>query len=106
MPEWWPAVAFGWPGPILATMLSVTGLVRRKAVWLVAASVVLLPFSFYLLANPRSRWGVLLPVLPLISARATSRGTPKIAWIAVLLLIGGVLWIGGVVISAKVQPRA
>jgi hypothetical protein len=100
MPEWWPAIVFGWPGPILATMLSVIGVVRRKVALLVAAAVLLLPFSFYLLSTPRFRWCLLLPVLPLISARATARGATRIAWLTVLLLIGALLSIAGLIYTS------
>ena len=74
MPMWWPLVVFGWPGPILATIFSVIGIVRGRVAWLVAAAVVLIPFSFYLVLNPSGWWGVVLPALPLIAARAISRG--------------------------------
>lgn len=106
MPQWWPALLFGWPGPILATMLSVIGVVRGKVSWLVAAAVVLLPFSFYLLLTPRFRWAVLLPLLPLLAARATARGATRIAWIAVLLLVGAIVTIAGLVMSGEAQHRA
>ena len=52
MPEWWPALVVGWPGPILATMLSAIGVVRGKAASLVAAAILLLPFLFLSFGNP------------------------------------------------------
>jgi hypothetical protein len=102
MPTWWPALVFGWPGPILAIIFAVNGLVRGKAAWLVAAAVVALPFSFYLVLNPGGQWGVLLPVLPLIGARAVSRGAKPTALVSVLLLAAVILGFAGVVIT---QPR-
>jgi len=100
---WWPAVVFGWPGPILAILLSVVGVVRRKVPLLIVATVVVFPFSFYLLLTPRFPWGILLPVLPLIAARATSRGATRIAWVSVLLLAGTILLIAGLMYTRALQ---
>ena len=102
MPMWWPMVVFGWPGPILATIFSVIGIARDRVAWLVAAAVVLIPFSFYLLGTPRFWWCVFLPSLPLISARAISRGANRLAWVPVVLLVAVLLRLAWLVIS---QPR-
>ena len=102
MPEWWPAVVFGWPGPILAIALSVTGLVNGRAAWLVAAAAAMAPFSFYLLLTPRFWWCACLPALPLAAAGALSRRAPRAAWVPVLALIAVVSWIAALVIA---QPR-
>ena len=87
MPEWWPAVVFGWPSPILATILCLVGLVRKKGGFLVAAAIVVAPFAFFLLGTPRFRYGGLLPVLPLIAATALQRGARVIAWVAVIAMV-------------------
>ena len=102
MPMWWPMVVFGWPGPILAAIFSAIGIVRGRAAWLIAAAVVLAPFSFYLLLTPRFWWGVFLPVLPLIAARAISRGAKPVAWVAIVLLVAVLLRLAWGVIT---QPR-
>ena len=102
MPPWWPAVIFGWPGPILATIVSVAGIARRRVAWLVAAAVLLVPFSFYLLLTPRLWWCVFLPALPLLAARAVSRRAPRVAWAAVVPLVAVLTWLAWVVIT---QPR-
>ena len=102
MPMWWPLVVFGWPGPILATIFSVIGIVRGRVAWLVAAAVVLIPFSFYVLLNPSGWWGVLRPVLPLAAARAISRGAKRVAWVAVVLLVAVLMRLAWLVIT---QPR-
>jgi hypothetical protein len=101
--ECWPALVFGWAGPILAIIFSVTGIIRAKGAWLVAAAVVLLPFSFYLTLNPGARWGIWLPLLPLIAARATWRGHTLIAWLSVLLLTVPILWIARLVVIARLE---
>jgi hypothetical protein len=102
MPEWWPALVFGWPGPLLAIALSATGLVRGSAAWLVAAALALAPFSFYLLLTPRFWWGACLPALPLIAAGALSRHARRAAWAPVLALLAVIVWLAGTVVS---QPR-
>lgn len=102
---WWPALVFGWPGPILAVIFGVIGIVRAKVAWLIAAAVVLMPFSLYLGLNPRVPWGFALPVLPLIAARAISRGSKPIAWLSLLLLTGVILWLASIVFGERVKSR-
>jgi hypothetical protein len=100
---WWPALVFGWPGPILAVIFCVVGIVRAKVAWLIAAALVLLPFSLYLGLNPRAQWGVALPVLPLVAAVAISRGSKPMAWLSLLLLTGTILWLASVVFGDLLQ---
>jgi hypothetical protein len=102
---WWPALVFGWPGPILAVIFCVVGIVRAKVAWMIAAAVVLMPLSLYLGMNPRVQWGVALPVLPLIAAVAISRGSKPIAWLSLLLLTGMILWLAGIVFGERVKSR-
>ena len=102
---WWPALVFGWPGPILAVIFCVVGIVRAKVAWLIAAAVVLMPFSLYLGLNPRVQWGVALPLFPLIAAGATSRGSKRIAWLSLLLLTGMILWLASIVFGERVTSR-
>jgi hypothetical protein len=98
---WWPALVFGWPGPILAIIFCVTGIVRALVAWLIAAAVVIVPFSLYLAMNPRVQWGIVLPLLPLIAARATSRGFKLIAWLSLLFLTATILWITRIVLVGE-----
>jgi hypothetical protein len=88
-------MVFGWPGPILAIVLAIVGVARGRIGWLVAAAMVLAPFSFYLLLTPRFWWGVFLPVLPLTAAGAISRNAGGVAWAAALLLAAVVLGLAG-----------
>ena len=102
MPMWWPMVVFGWPGPILATIFSVVGIVRGRVAWLVTAAVVLMPFSFYLLLTPGSWSCGFLPALPLLAARAISRGAKRVAWVAIVLLVAVLLRLAW---GVTTQPR-
>lgn len=102
---WWPALVFGWPGPILAVTFCVVGIVRAKVAWLIAAAVVITPLSLYLGMNPRVQWGIALPLFPLIAAGATSRGSKTIAWLSLLLLTGMILWLASIVFGERVTSR-
>lgn len=100
------AIVFGWPGPILAAVLSVIGALRMKAGWFIAAAIVIAPFSFYLTLNPKTPWGFVLPVLLLSGAVAVSRRAQRLAWLAVLILVGVLVWLVGVVASVHLTlPR-
>ena len=88
-----------WLGPIRAIILSLVGLVQMRAAWLVAAAVVLVPLSFYLLLTPRFWYGAFLPALPLIAARAISRGATRAAWLPVLALASFVFGLAAMLVS-------
>lgn len=92
--EWWLVPLFGWPGPILAVVLSIAGIIASKRTWLFAAAVILFPFAIYLGANPRTEWLFVLPLLPLIGGIAISRGSNGLAWISILTLLAIVTWVG------------
>lgn len=82
-----------WLGPILAIALSLVGVVQSRPAWLVAATVFLVPFSLYLMLTPRFWYGAFLPALPLIAARAVSKGATRAAWLPVLALVAFVFWL-------------
>jgi len=65
--------------------------------------VVLLPFSVYLAANPRTEWGWLLPGIPLVGAYAVQRGSSVLGWLSVAALTGIVLWLAVIFVGS---PRA
>jgi hypothetical protein len=88
---------FGWPGPILAILLSVIGVVTGKREWLVVAAFVLVSFARYLGANPRTRWLFLLPLVPSLGAIAIARRASLLAWLTVLILFAVVTWVALVV---------
>ncbi len=85
--EWWLVPLFGWPGPILAVVLSIIGIIALDRTWLFGAAAVLCPFSVYLGANPRTQWLSFLPLLPLLGGWAVSRGRIGLAWTSVLILL-------------------
>ena len=98
---WWPALVFGWPGPILAIILCVAGIVRARVAWSLAAAAVIAPFSLYLAMNPRAPWAIVLPLLPLVAAGATSRGSKLVAWLSLFLLAAVVLWIAKILVFGE-----
>ena len=60
----WPAILFGWPAILAAFALSVAGVMRRRYKWLAIATILAVPFSFYLAGTPRFGWlGLTIPVL-------------------------------------------
>ena len=98
---WWPALVFGWPGPIFAIIFSVAGIASARAAWLFAAAVVIAPFSLYLAMNPDTGWAVGLPLLPLVAAGAMSRGSRRMAWLPVILLTAIVLWLAASIFASR-----
>lgn len=89
----WLVPVFGWPGPILALVLCVLGIVWRRPAVLVVAAVFVLPFSFYIGLHPGHAWAFLLPLLPLAGARALSRGSTRLAWSSGALLAAPLAWL-------------
>lgn len=96
--EWWLVPLFGWPGPILAVVLSIIGIIALDRAWLFAAAVVLCPFALYF--GGRTRWLFLLPLLPIVGGWAVSRGSTGLAWTSVLILSAIVIWVALIVSGA------
>lgn len=48
MPEWWPAVVFGWPAVVVSVLLAAAGIVLRIPVLLLVSAVLAARFSYYL----------------------------------------------------------
>ena len=93
----WPAVVFGWPGPILAILCILAAVVTRRAGLLIAAAVLALPFSLYLAATPRFEWwGLLLAALPLVAFFAVRR---RAWWGVAASLATFVGWIGWIAVQ-------
>ena len=80
--QWWPMIVFGWPAVIVTLLLSVAGIVRKKPVLLVIATVVVSPLSYYLMSSPR--FGLVALAMPLCllgSSVAVQRRYMVTAWL-------------------------
>jgi hypothetical protein len=78
---------FGWPAILGSLLLSLVGLVFRRPVLLIAAGVVIIPFSWYLSGFPAVRApGILLCLFQFGSAAAVWRGRMPAAWLLLLPL--------------------
>jgi len=82
MPEWWPAVVFGWPAVVLSLVLAAAGIVLKKPVLLVVSAVLAAPFSYYL--SGAQNWmalaGPAILVTLLAGAYTVKRGLLWLAW--------------------------
>ena len=84
---------FGWPAIVATAVLAVIGLLRSDYRFLVAASILAVPFSWFLSGFPIIRSPIfLLPLFSFGSAFAMYRKREMIAWfIGVLFFLGLVL---------------
>ncbi len=82
MPEWWPAVVFGWPAVVVSLVLATAGIVLRKPFLLVVSAVLAAPFSFYL--SGAQNWiafaGPAILMALLAGAYTVKRGLLWVAW--------------------------
>ena len=100
MLEMWPAILFGWPAIMVAIALSVMGIVRRRARWLVVAAVVTLPFSLYLSGSPAFGWlGLSIPLLLPAASIAIYHHHAKVAWFLLAPFVGVSGWLAIAVMS-------
>ena len=85
-------IVFGWPAIITSILLSIAGAWLKKPVFLIAAGIVCVPFTYYVSNGFRSPL-ILLPVCELGAAYALTRRFNRIAWllIAPLLIVAVVL---------------
>ena len=102
----WPVMVFGWPAVLLSLSLSKVGIVRSKPVLLLAGAMVLVPFSFYLSANPYTFWALFLPLLPLAASLGVARGYRKLSWFLLSLAVAILIWLAIVVVGSHSGPPA
>lgn len=81
-----------WPFMILAVVVAITAIMRKKPLFLVIASILILPLSLYLAATPRFEWwGLIFPLFYLGAAYSLAK---KILWLSILLVIPNLFLIG------------
>ena len=101
MPEWWPAVVFGWPAVVVSMVLAAAGIVFRKTALLVVSAVLVAPLSYYL--SGAESWialaGPVILLSPLASAYAVKRGLSWLAWCSLAPLAGVAIWLAVTVVS-------
>ena len=91
---------FGWPAILLALALCVAGLLRKKPSFLVAGSVISIPFFLYLTATPLFMWFELVfPLLFFGASIAVRRSHLWLAWSLFIPVAGFIVWFGALVIK-------
>jgi len=91
---------FGWPAILLALSLSVAGILQKKPSFLVAGSVIAIPFFLYLAATPRFRWiALVFPLLLFGASIAVRRSHLWLAWSLFIPVAGFVGWMAAVLIN-------
>jgi hypothetical protein len=100
MLELWIPLLLGWPAIIIALLLSLFGIIRRKPRVLIASAILVLPISFYLLGSPRIGWlGLLIPFLFVGVGMAIYRKKIVLAWSLLVPYIAVFSWLAVVVIK-------
>ena len=92
-------MVFGWPAILLAIVLSVWGITKRRPAVLVASAVIATPFSLYLGGNPRVGWlGFIIPVLLLGASIVVRYHRREVAWLLLMPVVAVVGWVASLVI--------
>ena len=94
MPEWWPAVVFGWPAAVVSLVLAAAGIVFRIPVLLLVSGVLAAPFSYYL-SGAESWAGLAGPAIPLTLVAGAYAVKRRLSWIA------WCLWVAFVVVAVS-----
>ena len=101
MPEWWPAVVFGWPAVVVSLVLATTGIVLKKPVLLVVSAVLAAPFSLYL--SGARNWmafaGPAILMALLAGAYTLKRGLVWVAWCFLALFASLALGVAVIVLQ-------
>ena len=86
----------GWPGIITSFLLSVLGLICKRARWLVLGAIFALPISLYLSATPRFQYFMaLLPLFQFSAAYIVSKRKKSwVAWILLVPFVSIMTWLG------------
>jgi hypothetical protein len=99
MPEWWPLL-LGWPASAASTACLIVGLAAERRGWFIASTLLIIPFGLYLSGNPSVTWAILLPVLPLVAAWATTRRLRLVSYLCLAAFLGMLTYVAVVVIAA------
>ena len=84
--ESFATVLFGWQAIILSILILFTGILFRRAFWVLIGAILSIPFAFYLSATPLFRLvGLFLPLLLLSVAYAVQQERRWLAWLHLLL---------------------
>ena len=101
MPEWWPAVVFGWPTVVVSLVLAAAGIVFRLPALLFGSAVFAAPFSYYL--SGAERWVALpasaIPFVLVAGAYAVKHRLDWLAWCLLTPFLGVAIWLAVVVVS-------
>jgi hypothetical protein len=72
----------GWPVILVTIILIIIGLLKRDHRFLIAAAILVVPFSWFLSGFPRIQSPIfLLPLLPFLSGYLMRRGQEMFAWV-------------------------
>jgi hypothetical protein len=101
MPEWWPAVVFGWPAVLVSMGLAAAGIGLRMPALLVVSAVLVAPLSLYLsgAASWVALFGPVILLSLLASAYAVKRGLSWLAWCSLATFAGVAVWLAVIVAS-------
>jgi hypothetical protein len=101
MPEWWPAIVFGWPAVGVSLVLATAGIVLKKPFLLVVSAVLVAPFSLYL--SGAQNWmaftGPAILMTLLAGAYTVKRGLLWVAWCLLSLFASVALGLAVVVLQ-------
>jgi hypothetical protein len=101
MPEWWPAVVFGWPAVVVSLVAATAGIVLKKPFLLVVSAILAAPFSLYL--SGAKNWmafaGPTILTALLAGAYTVKRGLLWVAWCMVALFASVALGLAVVVLQ-------
>lgn len=81
-----------WPFMLTSILLAFIALGKKRPLFLVISSLLIIPFSLYLAATPLFRWwGLILPLFYLGAALSLKK---DIGWLSVLLISPVIILIG------------
>src|SRR5215510_13757935 len=96
------AIFFGWPAILATVILAAIGLFRANYRFVVAASIMAFPFSWFLSGFPIIRSpAFLLPVILLASAYALYRKHEMIAWLIAIPFFLAILLLFYVILAGN-----
>ena len=96
---WWPAL-LGWPAILIALVLSVAGIIRRKPVYPVVGAILVLPMTLYMVLSALpGLFGLAFSLSLAGSGIAIRRQHIRAAWIMLMPYIALSSWLAVVVLT-------
>ncbi|MBT7953143.1 MAG: hypothetical protein HN764_16055 [Gammaproteobacteria bacterium] len=100
MSDSWISILLGWPAILIAFLIAILGILRRKPLALIAPVILVLPIALYLFGAPKVSWlALLIPACFIGAGVAIKFRRYHIAWLCLIPNFSFFCWLAVMVLG-------